>query len=79
VEFSESCDLLDFKDLTPFTEPTGDIISPTITSAFNQVLSEFSRNQSKLKNEEWEIVSHSLYLLANHLVISLLLRREIPK
>ena len=68
---------LDFKDLAKLTEPVGDIISPTITKAISQVLSNFSQSQNKLNNEGWEIVSHCLCPLENHLLISLLLRRQL--
>ena len=58
-----------------FKSLSNDKIGTRITSEFGKMLSEFPLESQKLNGGGWEIVSHSLCLLENHLVISLLLRR----
>ena len=54
-------------------------IGTQMTKELGKIVSEFPAKSEKMDGGGWEIFSHNLLLLGNHLVISLLLRRPLQK
>jgi len=54
---------------------TGALLAKTITESMNQILIKASKGLQSFQGGGWDIMSHQITRIGDHLVVSFLLRR----
>jgi hypothetical protein len=76
-EYMTSQGAIDFKPIA--TTMSGNDLAKDLTRDFGKVIDDLQKLIPEARGGGWEVVSHSLLLLGNHLIVSFLLRRDLRK